>query len=344
MKNNMPISNREVWVDNVKVFACILVVLGHFFQSMTKANILSSNSLYSWFIQTIYMFHVPLFFVCSGYLYQKSSRVDTWNAWVTNMAKKALSLGIPYVVFSLITWALKTVFSSSVNEQIDGLFTILFIRPTSPYWYLYCLFFVFLITPTFRNRRSAVIGLLIAVLFKIFALAGFGTNIYATQVVLGNEFWFVLGMCLCLIDIRRFFKRKTSFFMGFSMLIFFVVCSVLRWKDVREVLYFLFGVVACVATVLCFGYLFRDNMQNRLFGIGAKYTMPIFLMHTIFAAGLRIVLLKMGIMNEIVHVTLGLTISFLGPIIAAMIMKKLKCLEFFIYPTKYIKFSKKVVD
>lgn len=31
--------NREVWVDDVKVIACVLVVLGHFFQSMTKAKI-----------------------------------------------------------------------------------------------------------------------------------------------------------------------------------------------------------------------------------------------------------------------------------------------------------------
>ena len=40
---------REKWVDDVKVIACILVVLGHFFQSMTKANILPENDLYEWF-------------------------------------------------------------------------------------------------------------------------------------------------------------------------------------------------------------------------------------------------------------------------------------------------------
>ena len=31
------VRTREKWVDDVKVIACILVVLGHFFQSMTKA-------------------------------------------------------------------------------------------------------------------------------------------------------------------------------------------------------------------------------------------------------------------------------------------------------------------
>ena len=54
--------DREKWVDYVKVIACVLVVLGHFFQSMVKSTIIPDNDLYSWFNKTIYYFHVPLFF------------------------------------------------------------------------------------------------------------------------------------------------------------------------------------------------------------------------------------------------------------------------------------------
>lgn len=39
MDKKTAVRTREKWVDDVKVIACILVVLGHFFQSMTKANI-----------------------------------------------------------------------------------------------------------------------------------------------------------------------------------------------------------------------------------------------------------------------------------------------------------------
>lgn len=160
------IKQREIWVDNVKVFACVLVVLGHFFQSMTKANIMPANDLYRWFNQTIYYFHVPLFFICSGYLYQKLSKVDDAHSWLKNIWKKVISLGIPYFTFSFATWALKTVFSSSTNDQIGGLFDTLFLHPTSPYWYLYALFFIFLITPTFCSKRMAAAGFLIASVFK----------------------------------------------------------------------------------------------------------------------------------------------------------------------------------
>lgn len=85
-------AKREIWVDNVKVFACILVAMGHFFQSMTKANIVPTNTVYQWFDETIYLFHVQLFFICSGYLYQKYSRVDTFVSWRNNIVKKALAL------------------------------------------------------------------------------------------------------------------------------------------------------------------------------------------------------------------------------------------------------------
>ena len=174
MSEQTAVRTKEKWVDDVKVIACILVVLGHFFQSMTKANILPENNLYKWFNTTIYYFHVPLFFICSGYLYQKYSRVNDLISWKKNVAKKALALGVPYVTFTTATWVLKTVFSGSVNDQVGGLGDTLLLHPTAPYWYLYALFFIFLVTPTFSTMKTAVIGLIVAVVAKALVLTGGG--------------------------------------------------------------------------------------------------------------------------------------------------------------------------
>lgn len=65
--------------------------------------------------------------------------------------------------------------------------------------------------------------------------------------------------------------------------------------------------------------------------------MPIFLMRTLFAAPLRTVLFKLGIQSAVIHVILGISISFIGPVVAAVIMKKTKWLEFFLYSGKFIK-------
>ena len=174
MGEQTAVRTREKWVDDVKVIACILVVLGHFFQSMTKANILPENDLYQWFNTTIYYFHVPLFFICSGYLYQKYSKVSDFINWKKNVIKKALALGVPYVTFTTATWVLKTVFSGSVNDQVGGLGDTLLLHPTAPYWYLYALFFIFLVTPTFSTMKTTVIGLIVAVVAKALIMTGGG--------------------------------------------------------------------------------------------------------------------------------------------------------------------------
>lgn len=323
---------REKWVDDVKVIACILVVLGHFFQSMTKANILPDNDLYEWFNTTIYYFHVPLFFICSGYLYQKYSKVYSFNTWYRNISKKALALGVPYVTFSTITWILKKLFSSSVNDQIGGLGDTLLLHPTSPYWYLYALFFIFLVTPTFSSVKAAAIGLMVALIAKVLIFNWGGYSVYTVSTVLSNEIWFVLGMSICAFNVRLNGRKEQGIISG---LLFVILSVVFKEKISNGFVTFLMGLLACVAVImLAAGF---EEKFGRVMDFLSKYTMPIFLMHTLFAAPLRSILTKVGIENAVIHVVLGLGISFSGPIIAAWIMKKTKWLEFFIYPNKFIR-------
>ena len=91
MSEQAGVREREIWVDGVKSIACILVVVGHFFQSMTKTGIISQGHLYEWFNTTIYYFHVPLFFICSGYLYQKNSKFNDVRSWLRNVVKRLLN-------------------------------------------------------------------------------------------------------------------------------------------------------------------------------------------------------------------------------------------------------------
>lgn len=333
MGEKTAVRTREKWVDDVKVIACILVVLGHFFQSMTKANILSENDLYEWFNTTIYYFHVPLFFICSGYLYQKYSKVNSVDGWFRNVVKKALALGVPYATFTTATWVLKKLFSSSVNDQIGGLGDTLFLHPTSPYWYLYALFFIFLVTPTFSSVKAAAIGLMAALVAKVLILTGGGYSVYAVSTFLSNEIWFVFGMSICAFDVQLKGRKVQGIICG----LLFIILSILVYKaGISEGLAsFAMGLLACVAVIMMVAG-FEEELGKGIDSL-AKYTMPIFLMHTLFAAPLRSVLMKVGIENAVIHVALGLGISFAGPIIAAWIMKKTKWLEFFLYPNKFRK-------
>lgn len=329
---------REVWIDNVKVIACILVLLGHLMQSMARSGIIWEYGWYAWFNQTVYFFHVPLFFICSGYLHQKLTRINnTGGDWGKNILRKFLNLGVPYVTFTTAVWLVKSIFSGAGSNEMGGLFETIFLQPTAPYWYLYCLFFIFLITGTFKTKGQALFGTIVALLMQVISVLGIGGGYcYAVSTVLANEIWFVLGMLLCFVDFPRKAERMSMFVCGG---IVFLILSVLISEMDFEFrgMSFLMGLIACISVVGICVVLNNRRGPNLVITWLAKYTMPIFLMHSIFAAALRSVLLKMGIVSAWIQIPAGIVISITGPVVAANIMKKLKYPEFFLYPSKFIK-------
>ena len=324
-------SKREVWVDYIKVLACVLVVLGHFFQSMVKASIIPETGFHLWFDATIYYFHVPLFFICSGYLYQRYSIVDSWESWGKNIIKKAINLGIPFFAFSTLTWIIKTVFADSTSNAIGGIVEVLFINPYPPYWYLYVLFFIFLLIPTVRSLKGMGLLLTIAVVMKIAICAFPGLTlwkIYAVYGVFQYTIWFVLGMSLEIIGAEKIKRRA----LGFVLLAAFIGLSIYTVNISNDFIGFGMAILACAGIFMMMVHM----KSNKVLDILAPYTMPVFLMHTLIAAPIRIALVKIGIMNPVIHVVVGLIASIIGPVIVIKIMQKIK-LDILVYPGKYIR-------
>ncbi len=310
---------REVWVDYIKLIACLLVLMGHLFQSLVSSDILFANPYYEWFDTTIYYFHVPLFFICSGYLYQRYSKVVDGKSWIRNVGKKAVVLGIPYFVFSFLTWLLKSIFSSSTNSEAGSLFEILFLHPTHQFWYLYILLFLFLITPRVRNKQGSLVLIAIASLLKstgIFWENSSLWNIFVISGICQNEIWFVLGILLAVIGTERIHKRIFGSILGIS----FLIMSIFSYKYYNGWLQFSMGLIACTSIFM----LMVDCKENTWMTKASRYTMPIYLMHTIFAAAVRACLLKIGINSFAVHASMGLISSVAGPIIAMRILERIK--------------------
>ncbi len=330
-KERIMSSKREIWVDYIKVLACVLVVLGHFFQSMVKADIFPETKYHLWFDTTIYYFHVPLFFICSGYLYQKYSQVVSWESWRKNVVKKVINLGIPYFVFSILTWILKTLFADLTSNAIGGIVEVLFINPYSPYWYLYVLFIIFLLIPTMQSGKSLGILLAIAVIMKaiICALPRHPLwEIYAMYGLFSFTIWFVLGMGLAVIGSERIKGRA----LGFVLIAVFIGLSIYTVNYSNDFIEFGMAVMACTGIFMTMVLMKGNNLLDKL----APYTMPVYLMHTLIAAPVRIALVKIGMMNSIIHVVAGLIASFVGPVIAIKIMAIIK-LDVLVNPGKYIR-------
>ncbi len=330
---------RYFFVDDLKIAACILVVLGHFFMSVVAAGIMPQSALYNVLIQGVYTFHVPLFFVCSGFLYQNSNRVHSLKPYLKNVARKLLDLGVPYFTFSIITFVIKYVFENSVNTKNGDFFNSLFVNPTAPYWYLYALFIFFLIIPCVNSKKQAWLLFSISVLLKILYIACSINSVampYVVSSVTGRMIWFAGGMLLSFyidkLSSLRFLKAAAlvAIALGTALSALFY-----RQTNNSEIVKTAVGVIftlGCVFAAVSFESAKTRNLSKKL----TPYFMPVFLMHTIFAAGVRILLLHFGIDNVFIHILLGVPAGFLFPCAVYKICEKLPAFMFFIYPKKAI--------
>lgn len=77
-----------VWMDWAKLIGIFLVVFGHIFQITDNGYHPVLQDLWN----IIYLFHMPLFFVLSGYMYKESR----------NLKKVFLTLVIPYLIYQTL--------------------------------------------------------------------------------------------------------------------------------------------------------------------------------------------------------------------------------------------------
>ena len=204
-------------------------------------------------------------------------------------------------------------------------------HPTAPYWYLYALFFIFFITPTFNQLKILNIWMVIALVVHF--VPSYINVYYALSIVLTSEIWFILGMYISMVQ----FKPEGKTIIGKICGALFILLSIIIYKlNISNlIISFLLGILACFSTIILFAN-YNGKLKKGMKFL-SEYTMPIFLMHTLFAATIRVILMHLKITNSCVHILLGLIVSIFGPIIVAKIMNKTKILDFLIYPNNLIK-------
>ncbi|MGN1421715.1 MAG: acyltransferase family protein [Eubacterium sp.] len=329
---------RYCWVDNIKTTACILVVCGHFFMSMAANNLVPSNSVFHYFINTVYTFHVQLFFFCSGFLYQSSNKVHSIKSWGNNVIDKLINLGVPYFSFTVITLLLKIIFPDNITVEATPILKTLFIWPTAPYWYLYVLFFLYLIIPCMNSKKSASLLLAFSLTLKVMNIFLLESGIempYLIYSISGQLIWFSLGMLFVYIDFK---KNKTmwkiiSICFGLAAVVASIfICSK---PSISESVKFIIGLLFVLFIVIISQFTEITAVNNFCRNF-SKYFMPVFVMHTICAAGIRSLLFKMGIDSSLLHILIGLPAGFVFPVLIYKIMEKLPVFMFFVYPKKSI--------
>ena len=125
----------------LKGIAIILVVLGHSF-SFTGFNILDNNILNRYIHDSIYSFHMPLFFMIAGFL--TNNYKDNLNKkFYVSKIKRLL---IPYIFINIVDAIPRHLFNGLVNNKSNSIGRIIFYSGAAT-WFVYTLFLLFLIFP-----------------------------------------------------------------------------------------------------------------------------------------------------------------------------------------------------
>ena len=133
----------------LSIWGILLVVLGHsgFEEPIIQQKL---SGLHSW----IYSFHMPLFFMISGYLFSLTNASFKDIDYGKFMFKKVKRLLVPYLVLGVITYLIKFTFSGLSHATRDFSlenFFKMFIVPSCDgstigyLWYVFTLFMVFAI-------------------------------------------------------------------------------------------------------------------------------------------------------------------------------------------------------
>ncbi|REA64485.1 hypothetical protein DSL64_02750 [Dyadobacter luteus] len=168
MSNSSNASKRVIWIDFLKGLGIILVVIGH---SGIPQKI-------AWWI---WSFHMPLFFVISGYLFK-----NTELGVLDLVLKKSKSLLIPYISFTLLYFIFMLVIStefemnSEVKNMTQAIHVCLYGWRGLALWFLPVLFLTE-ITFTLLLRLQRISHLMLYVVLISSMLVGLILSKYAVR-------------------------------------------------------------------------------------------------------------------------------------------------------------------
>ena len=329
---------RNVLVDRLKGYACFLVLLGHVIMGIRLAGI-DIPVFFVGMEKFIWSFHVALFLFLSGVVYKVTGEWKSKKTKLGFLLYKLYNLGIPYIAFSVVY----ILINSLVGESNTGFAVsdILYIwkTPVAQYWFLYALFFLFCIWTAFsgvlKNWQITFIVVLTGYLAPIF-----GIPLGSMDVVFYSALAFGTGT---FVDFKSLTKSQNWAKCLVVMLhiitgIILVLLNKIEAPFIKEIM-ILLGIYSSVMFIS----IFQDcKAITRFLDFINKYSFQIYLLHTIFTAGIRIILLRLNIAQWWIHILLGTALGLVFSVLAAVIAKKVKCLNFFFFPSKVYTLNKEL--
>lgn len=324
---------RNTLVDKLKGYACFLVLFGHVIMGIRLAGI-NIPSFFEGVEKFIWSFHVALFFFLSGVVYKETGEWTRKKTKLKFILHKLYSLGIPYVVFSVVYIVINSVVGQANNQS--SLIDVLYIwrTPIAQYWFLYALFFLFCIyaacSGILPNWATTLVVVLIAYIVPLF---GGGSGSF--EVVFYSALAFGLGASVRFADLLKpaVWVKWSAIGSHTAVAVCLIIMGKIETIYIKEVMQ-VYGIYASISLI---SLLQNSKLISKFLTFINQYSFQIYLLHTIFTAGCRIMLVRMNITQWWIHVLVGTACGIVFSVFAAVIAEKVRFLNFFFFPSKVSK-------
>lgn len=327
---------RNVLVDKLKGYACFLVLFGHVIMGIRLAG-MNIPSFFEGVEKFVWSFHVALFMFLSGVVYKETDEWKNKKTKVGFIIHKLLNLGIPYVVFSAIYILINSFVGGTNTHSTASDILYIWKTPIAQYWFLYALFFLFCIwaglSGILKNWQTTLLAVLIGYLAPLC-----GLSLGSFDIVFSSALAFGIGTVINFSNLSKLptISKYIAVSAHVATGVLLITFGKIEEPFVKEIM-ILFGIYS---SIMFISLLANCKIVARFLLFMNKYSFQIYLLHTIFTAGIRIILIRINITQWWIHIILGTVCGIVFSVLASLIAKKIKILNFFFFPVKTYKLMK----
>lgn len=320
-------------MDIARGIGILLVVLGHSFPD-DKFN---NNHIYAYIYKFIYSFHMPLFFIISGFFAYKIYNILNLSQYKKYIQGKFKRLMVPYFAISLIAIPIKLYMNRYAARPIDLnnlIVDVLFYpagngtvnhtgTPIQYFWFIYTLFFIFAVIPLL-NKIPIKVVLIITAILNVIPLKHM--SLFYAWGVIHYLFYIYLG-----IYFSRIYEQYESFkYKKLLVVIAFIALVIINLNDVPPPFYNVYSLTTALIGSILFiniSYLIANNKFGEIFRYIGNYNYDIYLFSWFFQTGARVIFFQMLKLNYTFVTIIMLITGFLPILLSDLVLKKIPVLE-----------------
>lgn len=321
-------------INIARGIAIFLVVLGHSFPD-SQLNIYNNSFIYRNIFNTIYSFHMPLFFMISGFLSYKLICINDIMEKKKALKDKFMRLMLPYLIISIPSLILKYIFVDFAYKSFNFKFGFLEIlvgrNPNGGLWFLYTLFLVYFIAIYINKYYFKLICVLFFILYFIP-----NTNvisIFTISYICKQGLFYFIGIAIYL-KYDKFKKIIENKYINIIALIilflgnYIVTLNNLKIGIINLIISFS-GILLTIKLSIIISKV--KSKVNYMFNILGDYSYDIYLISYFVQIPIRVILFTKFDFNYEVTIILMLSLGIIIPIlISRYFIRKISILNIFI--------------